>query len=121
MKTAPVFLLFALALNGCATKATVRHEAEKAFIEAQQRAQAEQESQQPAVWFRGDVRNQRVTWTEGLTLAQALIAAQYTFNWDPHIITVTRQGEVHPVNPRRLLRGQEDPLLEPGDVVEVRH
>ena len=62
-----------------------------------------------------------VPWTEGLTLAQALVAAQYTFNWDPHTITVTRQGEVHPVNARRLLRGQDDPLLEPGDVVEVRH
>ena len=121
MKIALVILLLALALTGCATKSSARRKAQKAFNEAQQREQAEQERQQPAVWFRGDVRKQRVPWTEGLTLAQALIAAQYTFNWDPHTITVTRQGEVHPVNARRLLRGQEDPLLEPGDVVEVRH
>ena len=122
MKIALNILLFAVVLSGCTTKATARREAErKAFIATQQSAMPPQENQQLVVWFRGDVRNPRVPWTEGLTLAQALLAAQYTFNWDPHIITVTRQGEVHPVNPRRLLRGQEDPLLEPGDVVEVRH
>jgi len=121
MKAALGILLLVVVLSGCATKATARREAEKAFVEAQHREQAEQERQHPSVWFRGDVRNQRVPWTEGLTLAQALVAAQYTFNRDPHTITVTRQGEVHPVNARRLLRGQEDPLLEPGDVVEVRH
>ena len=125
MKTALVILLLALVLTGCTTKATARREAEKkAFIATQQSAMAgpgNQQEQQPSVWFRGDVRNQRVPWTEGLTLAQAIIAAHYTWTWDPRFITVTRQGEVYPVNPRRLLRGQEDPLLEPGDVVEVRH
>ena len=124
MKTALAILLFALALTGCVTKATARREAErKAFIATQQSAMAgpENQQQQPTVWFRGDVRNQRVPWTEGLTLAQAIIAAHYTWTWDPRVITVTRQGEVYQVNPRHLLRGQEDPLLEPGDVVEVRH
>jgi len=122
MKIALNILLFAVVLSGCTTKATARREAErKAFIATQQSAMPPQENQQLIVWFHGDVRNPRIPWTEGLTLAQALLAAQYTFNWDPHIITVTRQGEVHPVNPRRLMRGQEDPLLEPGDVVEVHH
>lgn len=121
MKPALSILLLTLVLSGCATKATARREAEKAAIATQQSAMAAQANQEPAVWFRGDVRNQRVPWTEGLTLTQAIIAAHYTWNWDPRVITVTRQGEVHQVNPKRLLRGQEDPLLEPGDVVEVRH
>jgi len=129
MKTALIILLFTLALNGCTTKATARREAEKkAFIATQQSAMAgpetqqqQQQQQQPAVWFRGDVRNHRVPWTDGLTLAQALLTAQYTWTWDPQSITVTRQGEVYPVNPRHLLRGQEDPLLEPGDIVEILH
>jgi hypothetical protein len=122
MKGTMGILLLALALNGCVTKATARREAdEKAFIATQQSAMAAQANQEPAVWFRGDVRNQRVPWTEGLTLAQAIIAAHYTWNWDPRFISVTRQGKVYPVNPKRLLGGQEDPLLEPGDVVEVRH
>jgi hypothetical protein len=125
MKAALTILLLAVVLSGCTTKATARREAErKAFIATQQSAMAgpeNQPQQQPAVWFRGDVRNQRVPWTEGLTLAQAIIAAHYTWTWDPRFITVTRQGEVYQINPRHLLRGQEDPLLEPGDVVEVRH
>jgi len=123
MKTALVIILLALALTGCTTKATARREAErKAFIATQQSAMPPPDNQQqPAVWFRGDVRNQRVPWTEGLTLAQAIIAAHYTWTWDPRFITVTRQGEVYQINPRHLLRGQEDPLLEPGDIVEVRH
>src|SRR5262245_22380943 len=114
-------LLLSLVLTGCVTKGSAQRGAEKAAIATQQSALAAQANQEPAVWFRGDVRNQRVPWTEGLTLTQALLAAHYTWNWDPRVITVTRQGQVYPVSPRRLLRGQEDPLLEPGDLVEVRH
>ncbi len=122
MKAALVILLLALALNGCTTKEAARREADKkAFIATQQSAMAAQANQEPAVWFRGDVRNQRVPWTEGLTLAEALVAAQYIGNWDPHRITLTRQGEAFVINPRRLLRGQDNPELEPGDLIEVRH
>ena len=116
----PTILLCA-AMGGCASKSDARREAEKVFIEGQQRALAEQLQQQPAVWFRGDVRNQRVPWSEGLTLAQALATAQYTWSWDPRLITVTRAGEIHSVNPRRLLRGEDNPVLEPNDIVDVRH
>ena len=114
-------LLLVLSVTGCASRSNAKLKAQKAYLEGQQQALAEQQAREPAVWFRGDVRHQRVPWTEGLTLAQALLAAQYTWNWDPHIITVTRHGEAYKVNPKRLLRGEEDPLLEPGDVVEVRH
>ena len=116
-----VVLVFAVVLTGCATKATARREAEKAMIATQQSAMAAQANQEPAVWFRGDVRHQRVPWTEGLTLAEALVTAQYTGNWDPHRITLTRQGEVFVINPRRLLRGQDNPTLESGDLIEVHH
>jgi len=117
-----VILMLAVVLTGCATKEAARREAEKkAFIATQQSAMAAQANQEPAVWFRGDVRHQRVPWTEGLTLAEALVTAQYTGNWDPHRITLTRQGEIFVINPRRLLRGQDNPELEPGDSIEVHH
>jgi hypothetical protein len=117
-----VVLLLAVVLTGCVTEEAARREAEKkAFIATQQSAMAAQATQEPAVWFRGSVRNQRVPWTEGLTLAEALVAAQYTGNWDPHRITLTRQGQIFVINPRRLLRGQDNPELEPGDLIEVRH
>ena len=114
--------LLALVCCGCVSKSKARLQAEKSFLEGQQKALVEQQQQQqPVVWFRGDVRNQRIPWVEGLTLSRALLAAQYTWSWDPRTITVTRAGELYQVDPRRLLRGQEDPELEPGDLVEVRH
>ena len=53
--------------------------------------------------------------------AEALMTAQYTWNWDPRQVTLTRHAQTQAINPKRLLRGQENPVLEPGDVVEVRH
>jgi hypothetical protein len=119
----PLFagLLLVATLTGCVSKSKSRGVAERAFLEGQRQALIEQqERRQPVVWVRGDVRNPRVAWSEGMTLAQAILAAQYTGNWDPRFISVTRSGEVQLVNTRRLLRGQDDPLLEPGDIVEVR-
>ena len=76
-------------------------------------------NQEPAVFFRGMVRNPRVLWTEDLTLAQALLDAEWTGALEPTKIRITRQGRNHDVDVRRLLRGVENPLLEPGDVIEV--
>lgn len=114
-------LLAAVLLSGCVSRSKAKLDAQRAYLEARQQLLAEQLEQQPAVWFRGDIRNARVPWVEGLSLSQALLTAQYTWHWDPRFITVTRDGEVYSVNPRRLLRGEEDPLLEAGDVIEVRH
>jgi hypothetical protein len=114
-------LLLIVPLPGCISKSKSRSQMEAAYAHGQQSAGAEQQSQQPLVFFHGDVRNQRIPWSEGLTLAQALLAAEYTWTWDPRVITVTRGNDVVAVDPKRLLRGQEDPLLEPGDRVEVRH
>ncbi|MDB6033324.1 MAG: hypothetical protein JWM16_3662 [Verrucomicrobiales bacterium] len=75
----------------------------------------------PAIFFTGDVKAQVVPWVEGITLAQALIAAQYTGFWDPHTITVTRNGIPYTVNVKKFLRGEENPELEAGDNVQVRH
>lgn len=108
-------------LTGCLTRSGARREAQKAMFEEQYREEMEKQREEPAVWFRGDIRHPRVPWKEGLTLAEALEEAEYTWNWDPHLLTLTRAGQIHSVNIRRLLRGQENPELEPGDVIEVRH
>ena len=114
-------LLLALVATGCVTKSGARREAQKTLFESQQRATMEQQQSEPVVWFRGDIRNPRVPWREELTLAEALTSAQYTWNWDPRTLTVTRKGEVFAINVKRLLRGQDNPVLEPGDIIDVRH
>jgi hypothetical protein len=116
-----ILLLLTFSTSGCVSKSNAKLKAQAAYLEGQQKVLAEQAAQQPAVWFRGDVRNPRVAWVEGLSLSQALLSAHYTWTSNPRLITVTRNGEVYQVSAKLLLRGEDDPLLEPGDIVDVRH
>ena len=120
MKLVASILLVVVVVGGCATKSGVRKEMQRVMGEERQRAEMERLQKEPAVWFRGDVQMRRVTWKEGVTLAAALTEARYTGFGTPKLLTVTRDGQVYPVNVRALLRGQENPELEPGDIVEVR-
>ena len=89
------------------------------LIRRQQEALAIEQLKQPVVYFRGLVQKPIVTWREDLTLAEALLEAGYTQPLSPRVIRVHRQGRSHNVDVTRLLRGMDNPLLEPGDVVEV--
>jgi hypothetical protein len=71
------------------------------------------------VWIQGEVKNRAVLWNEELTLSRALVAAQYTGLWDPHSISVVRDGTAYKINPRDLLKQLDDPILRPGDVVVI--
>ena len=120
MKIVPfLFATTLVAWTGCSgSKAKLREQ--EAYIRGQQQAiAAQQQAQQPAVWVRGLVRNPRVPWTENLTLAQALVAAQYTGMTDPGSIRIIRQGRAYQIDPKRLVRGLEDPPLEAGDLIEL--
>ncbi len=113
-----MLFLLPLLYSACTTKSKARADAQAAFAAGQLQAIAQQQ-RGSVVYFRGDVKNQTVPWTEEMTLGQAIVAAGYTGRWDPHTIVVERKGETYKVDPRRLLRGLEDPLLEPGDTVEI--
>ena|SRR5258705_2227504 len=103
----PVAGLVALLCAGCANKAV--------------RPQQVQPPGTPAamVWIRGDVKHDVVPWTEDLTLARAIVAAEYRGLGDPHMILVIRQGQTYRINPRELLKGRDDPPLEAGDVIVI--
>jgi hypothetical protein len=114
------FLALVVALTGCTSQARAKANAQQAYVAGQQQAAAlQREAMEPAVWFKGPVRNPRVPWTEDLTLAQALLVADYTGLSNPFKIDVIRQGKRHSINVGRLLRGTDNPLMEPGDVVEI--
>jgi len=72
------------------------------------------------VMVQGQVRNPYIRWTEGLTLAQAIVQADYFGFADPHEIVVVRQGVSFAVDPRHLLRGLANGVLEPGDLIVIR-
>jgi hypothetical protein len=71
------------------------------------------------VWIRGDVKHEVVPWTEDLTLARAIVAAEYKGLGDPHAIFVVRHGQTYKISPRELLRGRDDPPLEAGDMIVI--
>lgn len=113
-------LALAAALTGCTSQARAKANAQQAHIAGQQQAAAlQREAMEPAVWFKGPVRNPRIPWTADLTLAQALLVADYTGFGNPFKIDVIRHGKRHSINVGRLLRGTDNPLMEPGDVVEI--
>jgi hypothetical protein len=121
MRIAIWAILFGLLANfwGCASKENQRAEWQKAFLAGQQQAQQQAQAQQPSVTIRGPVKRPVVPWSEGLTLARALVLAEYYGFTDPRNILITRQGTVYQVSPRKLLNGLEDPELEAGDIIEL--
>lgn len=108
-----------LATSGCTTKSKAKAQARTAFLLGQQQALAQQQ-EVPVITVIGQVRNRTVPWNEELTLNKALIAAEYQRFADPHSIIIIRSGQQYQVNVRQLLRGREDPPLEPGDTIEIQ-
>lgn len=119
MKWISGFLLAGLFLAGCTTRAKSDAQAPAAFLAGQRQAMAAQ-AQGPSVQVIGNVKNHLVTWTEELTLAKAIVEADYQDLINPRQIIVTHSdGQVVYVDPKKLLRGQDMPL-ESGDRVEIR-
>jgi hypothetical protein len=111
--------LLVLLGTGCVSKSKANAQARAAYLAGKQQGMAIK-AQGPAVWFVGNVRQPLVPWTNGLTLAQALLTANYQGQSDPGQIMVYREGQP-PINvsPKELLQGSDLPL-EAGDRVEIR-
>jgi len=115
-----LLLLLLLAVSACKTNSKSAAQAEAQALFAQQQAVAQMQQQQPSVFVRGEVKNRIIPWNEDLTLAQAIVAAEYRGPWDPHSILIIRKGQTLKINPKHLLWGTEDPHLEAGDLVEIQ-
>ena len=112
-------LLVAVALAGCVSKGKANAQARAAFMAGEQRAMARmQQAQGPSVTLNGEVRNHVVPWTEGLTLAKAVLAADYCGAKDPGQIIIVHNGIGTRVDPMQLLSGVDIPL-QPGDIVQL--
>ncbi len=116
-------LLVGIAVSGCVTKSKADAESRAAFLAGQQQArtqmqQAQTLGQGPCVTVNGEVRNHVVPWTPGLTLAKAVIAADYCGTTDPALIIIVHNGLANRVDPKQLLSGVDIPL-QPGDLVQL--
>jgi hypothetical protein len=118
-----MFLLLALASVGCVSKTKAQNQERAAYLRGQQEAmvrmqQMQTQGQGPCVTVNGEVRTHVVPWTEGMTLAKALVAADYIGASDPAQIIILRNGVGKRVEPRKLFSGEDIPL-QPGDVVHL--
>ncbi len=121
----PWLLLLALGttLSGCVSKSTANAEARAAFATGQQqgmmRMAQQDQSQASTVTVVGQVRNSVIPWTPDLTLAQAIVAADYFGKGNPTSIIIVHNGVGRMVDPKKLLSGEDVPLAE-HDVVTIR-
>ena len=114
------WLLLAFAAGGCTTQSEADAKARTAFIAGQQQALAgTRDLQSTGIRILGNVKTPLIAWTENLTLAEAIVAAEYQGVRDPREIIIIRNGQPIRVNPKRLLSGEDLPL-QPSDTVEIR-
>ena len=114
----PVTLMASLLATGCTSKSKAQANAAKAFRAGQAQATMAAEAKQNGISFSGQVLNPIVPWTEGLTLAHAIVAAGWNGLKDPRLVIVTRAGERVELTPNESVAAAELPL-EPGDAVEL--
>lgn len=109
-------------LAGCVSKSTAQARERAAFLAGQQQAAMmarQTQLQGPTVTVIGEVRNAQIRWTPDLTLAKAVVAADYFGRTDPTAILLQREGKETSYEPKTLLSGQDVPL-EPNDVIVLR-
>jgi protein involved in polysaccharide export with SLBB domain len=104
---------------GCVTKSKAKADAQSAFLAGQQQAMIRMAQPHPAVvTFIGPVRNPTVPWSQDLTLVKAIVEAGYNAPSDPKQIMIVRNGQAIPVDPQKLLNGEDVPLVA-GDLVQI--
>jgi hypothetical protein len=115
-----ISILLVLLLAGCVSKKQADLQARQAYMAGQAQAAKEwQAKRPPEVVVRGPVRNPVVPWTEGLTLAKAIVDADYTGFMNPMLVRVTRNGLIiEEMKGADLLHGRDVPL-QPGDIVDI--
>jgi hypothetical protein len=114
-----VFLIcLPLVVVGCVSKTKAKLNAQQAYIAGQQQAMMTMQQKQNTVQIRGNVKNTTIPWTEGLTVAKAIVAAEYQDRHNPTSVIIIRNGVGTEIKASDLLQGQDEPV-QPGDLIEI--
>ena len=129
-----LILVLGFVSSGCANKAKTQEQIRRAYIAGEQAARAQmQQAQapqstvqplssttQPQVRVLGAVKNPVLPWSEGLTLARALVEAEYEKTTAPSALTIFRNNEPLRIDVQQVLQGADYPLF-PGDIVFIEN
>jgi hypothetical protein len=115
-----ILSLLSLLLAGCVSRKEADLQAHQAYLAGQQQAAKQwQLKQPPEIVVQGPVRNPVVPWVENLTLAKAIVDADYTGFMNPILIRVIRNGQmIEEMKGIDLLHGRDLPL-QPGDIIDI--
>ena len=72
-----------------------------------------------SIVVRGNVKYPVIPWTHDMTVAKAILEADYLSAREPLTIIIRRRGDRIFVSPTRLMHGTINPWLEPGDILEI--
>ena len=129
-----LILLLTVMACGCANQAKIQAQIRRAYAAGEQAARAQMEQGQqasqvlppnlpstidPQIRIFGAVKNSVLPWTDGLSLARALVEAEYQKATTPLAITIYRNNQPIHIDPQRVLQG-EDYSLFPGDIVFIQ-
>jgi hypothetical protein len=121
-----ILFLLLLGADGCVTKHEQMMQAQQAYQAGQQAgtqsaaAQAIAAPSGPTIALRGPVQHPVLPWSDGLTLSQAIVDADYTGFMNPVLIRVIREGQVvDECKGIDLLHGHNVPL-EAGDLIIIQ-
>jgi hypothetical protein len=115
-----LLLTLALPLAGCTTRSKAKAEAQAAFTAGQKEALLHpQQPHNPIVTIVGQVRNATIPWTADLSVAKAILAADYVGSAEPAQIMIVRNGQAVPIDLDHLLKGEDWPLLS-GDLLIIK-
>jgi hypothetical protein len=103
---------------GCTSSSKARAQADAAYRAGQQQAVRNEEARKRGITFTGPISNSLISWTEGLTLAQAIAAAGWNAKTDPRLIILTRGAEIVAMTPQQALEAADEPM-QPGDHVDM--
>jgi len=107
-------------MTGCQHRPSAREKQMAAFQAGQQRVITQiMEARRTSIRVIGNVRYPEIHWSEGLTLGQAIVAAEFLDRGNPRMLFIYRQSGQIPVDPQLLLRGDDVPL-EPGDTIQIQ-
>lgn len=117
MKFLISILILILPLVGCTTKSKANAQSRAAFLAGKNSA-LQMQPQGLTVAVFGPVRNHLIAWTDELTLAKAIVAAEYQEQRNPREILIRRGGEEFRISPQTLLKG-DDISLQPRDEIII--
>jgi hypothetical protein len=109
----------ALLLPGCTTRAKARAAEEAAFRAGQQQGALIERARQNGITFKGPVVNSIVPWHEKMTLAQAVVSAEWCGKGNPRQIILSHGDDRMEMTMEELLENGAQFPVHPGDTVEL--